>query len=110
MDKPKDMPFVRIWTNKFMSWFISSMVKQKIPDTQCGYRLIKKDVLSKINLVSYNFEIESEILIKAARLGFKIESVPIKSVYAGEKSRINPVVDTIRFFKFAIKELWTSRN
>lgn len=108
MSKTKDMPVIRSVTNKFMSWLISSVIKQRIPDTQCGFRLIKREVLEKIKLKTTKYEIESELLIKAARLGFKIESVPIKTVYAGEKSQINPVMDTVRFIKFIAREIWTS--
>lgn len=106
----KDMPLIRILTNKLMSWFISSLAKQKIPDTQCGFRLIKKEVLKKIDLRTRKYETESEIIIKAARLGFKIESVPIKTIYQGEKSQINPVIDTLRFINFIFRELWTTKS
>ena len=105
MSKTRNMPLLRILTNKFMSWLISQVARQKIYDTQCGFRLIKSDVLRKVSLKTSKFEIESELLIEASRLGFKIESVPIKSVYAGEKSQINPFLDTIRFIKFILKEL-----
>jgi glycosyltransferase involved in cell wall biosynthesis len=110
MQKTKNMPLTRILTNKFMSWLISRIAKQRIPDSQCGFRLIKRDVLNKINLVTSKFEIESEMLIKGSRLGFKIESVPIRTVYSDEKSRINPVIDTLRFIRFVINELWTTKS
>lgn len=100
------MPLLRVLTNKFMSRLISSIVKQEIPDTQCGFRLIKSDVLRILNLRTCKYDTESEILIKAARSGFKIESVPIDSIYRGEKSKINPLIDSIRFFKLIIRELW----
>ncbi|MDD3988013.1 MAG: glycosyltransferase family 2 protein [Candidatus Omnitrophica bacterium] len=93
------MPFLRVMTNKFMSWLISAISKQEIPDTQCGFRLIKCEVLRKIELKTSKFETESEILIKASRMGFKIKSIPIKSVYGKEKSQINPFIDTLRFIK-----------
>jgi hypothetical protein len=92
-----------------MSWLISKVAKQKIPDTQCGFRLIKREVLEKLNLKTVKYETESEIIIQASRLGFKIESVPIKTIYGGEKSQINPFIDTLRFMRFIIKELWTMR-
>jgi len=110
MLKKKDMPLIRILTNKLMSWFISSLVKQKIPDTQCGFRLIKKEVLKKINLHTRKYETESEIIIQAARRGFKIESVPIKSIYAGQKSQINPLIDTLRFIRFISGEITKKRE
>ncbi|MFA6217106.1 MAG: glycosyltransferase family 2 protein [Candidatus Omnitrophota bacterium] len=110
MNQLRTMPFIRIQTNKLMSWIISQLCKQKIPDSQCGFRLIRKEVLSKINLKTYKYEAESEILIQAARLGFTIKSIPVKTVYQGEKSNIHPVWDTIRFIRFIIKELWITRH
>lgn len=107
MQRIRNMPLLRLFTNKFMSWLISAVAKQKIPDTQCGFRLIKQEVFKKVRLSTSKYETESEILIKCARLGFKIESVPIKSIYMGEKSNINPFIDTLRFVKFILKELWT---
>ncbi|MDD5496210.1 MAG: glycosyltransferase family 2 protein [Candidatus Omnitrophica bacterium] len=99
------MPFVRVATNLFMSYLISRLARVPIPDTQCGYRLLKRDVLKRINLETSNFEIESEMIIKAAKEGFKIESVPISSLYRDERSRINPVIDTIRFFRLLLRIL-----
>ena len=74
-----------------------------IPDTQCGFKLIKRNVLANTKFEVSNFEIESEILLRAARKGFKIESVPVKTVYQGETSKIKPIFDTIRFIHFLIR-------
>lgn len=103
MSDTSSMPLVRNITNKFMSYVISKLCGHKIPDTQCGFKLIKRKILEDINLESSNYEIESEILIKAAKKGFKIYSVPIKTVYKGEMSKINPIIDTIRFLALLIK-------
>jgi len=110
MHKPKSMPWHRFLTNKGMSWFISSITKQHIPDSQCGFRLIKREVLEKMDLKTRKYEIESEVLIKGARLGYKIEAVSIKTIYTGQKSQINPLIDTLRFIRFAWVELWISRR
>jgi glycosyltransferase involved in cell wall biosynthesis len=96
----KAMPYVRKTTNRFMSYVISKMCGQRIPDTQCGYRLIKRKVLEEVKLDSANFEIESELLVRASRKSFRISSVPIKTIYRGEKSNINPMLDTLRFITF----------
>ena len=100
MLEAKGMPPVRWLTNKFMSFLISCFCHQSIPDSQCGFRLIDVRVLKKMNLQTDNFEIESEMLLEAAKNGFRIESVPIATVYEGQHSAINPWKDTIRFFKF----------
>lgn len=110
MTRTKSMPWIRVITNKFMSRLISYVTKQNIPDSQCGFRLIKKELLVKMKLTTLKYEIESEVLIKAARLGFIIASVPIKTVYRSENSRINPFIDTLRFFRYIIKELWTTQS
>ena len=34
---------------------------------------------------------------------FKINFIPIQTIYNRQTSKINPVVDTIRFFKFILK-------
>ena len=100
---PEKIPAARLYTNKFMSYLISALCRQDIPDTQCGYKLIKKDVLKVISIKSRKFEIESELLVKTAKAGFKINSIPIKSIYAGEKSKIAPLADTVRFIRFLIR-------
>jgi glycosyltransferase involved in cell wall biosynthesis len=107
MSSPGKMPLVRVATNTFMSLIISGICRQNIPDTQCGFRLIKAAILKKINLISLNYEIESELLIKASRLGLRIVSVPIKSVYEGQLSLINPLVDTWRFFVLLVRLMRT---
>ncbi len=103
------MPRVRLWTNNFMSWLISCVSGQKIPDTQCGFRYIGAVVLRAVKLASCDYEIESEVLIQASRCGFKIHSVPVKTIYGDEDSKINPCVDTWRFIIFIIKQLFQKR-
>ena len=103
MDDTSRMPPERIWINRLMSLLISILAGQKVPDTQCGFRLIKARLLESVKLESSNYEIESEMIIKAARCGYRIESVPIKTIYEDQKSRIHPVFDTLRFFLFLIK-------
>jgi len=110
MFKTKKMPALRYLTNKFMSWIISGMIRQRVPDTQCGFRLIKSELLKKMKLQAPKFEVESEMLFRAYGEGFKIESILVHTVYAHEKSHINPFIDTIRFFKFILRELWTRRS
>jgi glycosyltransferase involved in cell wall biosynthesis len=106
MSNPEKMPLVRFITNLLMSSIISIICRQNIPDTQCGYRLIKCEALKKMRLISYNYEIESELLLRASRLRFKITSVPIKSVYEGQTSLINPFLDTWRFFMLLFRILF----
>ncbi|MFA5320588.1 MAG: glycosyltransferase family 2 protein [Candidatus Omnitrophota bacterium] len=105
MAKPGAMPFSRWLTNKIMSLLLSCLTRQSIPDSQCGFRFIAAPLLEKLKLSCSNYEIESEMLMDAGRSGYKIFSVPVKSVYRGTKSQINPVIDTLRFFRFIRRQL-----
>jgi glycosyltransferase involved in cell wall biosynthesis len=100
--KASNMPPLRRITNVCMSSIISFFSCQWIPDTQCGYRLITREVLEKIHLCTTHFEAESEMLIKASWKGFRISSVLIQTVYRNEKSKIRPLSDTLRFFLMII--------
>jgi glycosyltransferase involved in cell wall biosynthesis len=99
------MPCTRRITNRCMSWLLSKFAHQHIPDTQCGFRLIKKEVLEKLTLRTCNFDTESEIILCASRMGAKVDSIPVKTVYRDAKSHINPCVDTVRFLKFLTREI-----
>lgn len=103
MSSRKEMPAVRWLTNRFTSFLISIICKQHIPDSQCGFRLIRKCLLQELKPSSDNYEIESEIIIQAHQKGFKIQSIPIRTIYARETSQINPLVDSFRFFRFILK-------
>jgi len=110
MHNPQGMPLVRLATNRFMSWLISLFCRQHVPDTQCGFRLIKTNALRAIKLESSDFEIETEVLIKASKKGFKIASVGIKTIYRDEISKIQPVRDTFRFIAYLWRELWRKND
>ena len=106
MHDPKGMPLLRLATNAFMSWIISLICRQQIKDTQCGFRLIAADVLKSVKLECSDFEIETELLVKASRKGFKIASVNIQSIYRNEVSKIRPFRDTLRFIRYAASTIF----
>lgn len=103
MGDPKGMPLKRRITNWVMSSLISFIAGQRMPDTQCGYRLVKTDVLRSVPLTTDKYEIDSEVLIGASKAGFKIKSIPIKSIYGRQKSHIRPFADTARFISYIIR-------
>ncbi len=110
MQAPVGMPLVRRITNRLTSYVISKVTSTSIPDSQCGFRLIRTEVLKKLNLSAMKYEIESEILIEAAKNNFNIESIPVKTIYADQKSRINPVVDTIRFWSLIGRNVFRKKQ
>ena len=94
------MPRVRWYTNRAMSAMLSRLCRQAIPDSQCGFRWIAREVLERCPLSAERFEIESELLVAASRAGFAIASVPVRSIYDRHTSTIRPWQDTWRFLRF----------
>ena len=99
MKDVSSMPRVRRFVNRWMSQQISAVCGQEIPDTQCGYRLLHRQLIPELLGGAARFDYETEMLIIASHKGFRIASVPISTVYSDEVSSIHPVRDTIRFFK-----------
>ncbi|MDD3777701.1 MAG: glycosyltransferase family 2 protein [Actinomycetota bacterium] len=111
LDQTGDMPFIRLATNVFTSWLISQIGGKKIKDVQCGYRYINSKVLQQVKIETANFDTEPEILLKASWLGFNIQNIPIKTIYHQDfTSYVNPVTDTIKFFKLVFRSLKQKRK
>ncbi len=99
MGDVREMPAVRRFVNRYMSRRISRVCGQEIPDTQCGFRMLHASVIPDLLGGTERFEYETEMLIKVSRRGFRIDAVPVSTVYSDEVSSIHPVRDTLRFLK-----------
>src|ERR1700752_3708439 len=92
-------PLGRRMLDRHMSDQISRVWGQKIPDTQCGYRMLDRQLIPDMLHGGHRYEYETEALIIASRKGYRIESVPITTVYTDQVSKIHPARDSLRFFK-----------
>jgi len=99
MDRTVGMPWLRKRTNAFTSRLVSRLAGTEIPDSQNGYRLFRVECLAGLQLRTTRYDTESEILVRLARRGWRIGSVAVSTVYGDEKSSINPIIDTYRFFR-----------
>ena len=101
----ENMPKIRYIVNRFMSWIISLMAGQHIIDSQCGFRLVHKDVFAH-KLENEGFGLETEMLVVVGRLGGEVANVPVKCIYNEKRvSKVRPFKDTLRFFKLIFKLL-----
>jgi glycosyltransferase involved in cell wall biosynthesis len=100
------MPFIRRVVNRCMSSQISRLCGQRIPDTQCGFRMVHRQMVPELLGGGHRFDYETEVLIIASRKGYRIESVPITTVYSDEVSKIHPLRDALRFSKL----MWRYRK
>jgi len=94
------MPWLRRGVNRWMSRRISRLTGRRLPDTQCGFRLMRLDAWAQVRLNADHFEIESELLCKFIASGHEIQFVPVRVIYRGENSKIQPLRDTRRWFRW----------
>jgi glycosyltransferase involved in cell wall biosynthesis len=106
MNNLAGMPFIRRVVNRYMSRRISRLCGQEIPDTQCGFRMVHRQLVPELLRGGNRFEYETEVLITASRRGYRIESVPITTIYSDQVSKIHPLRDALRFFKL----MWRYRK
>lgn len=100
MIQPAGMPWLRRGVNRWMSRRISRLTGQALPDTQCGFRLMRLDAWARVHVDADHFEIESELLCKFIAAGYRVEFVPVRVIYCNERSKIQPVRDTHRWFRW----------
>lgn len=100
MHDTQRMPWLRRMTNRWMSEQLSALTGLELPDTQCGFRLMNLETWAKFPSATAHFEIESEVLLAFSAAGARIEFVPIQVIYRSERSKINPLRDTMRWFRW----------
>lgn len=105
MDRVGEMPWIRQLTNRLTSAIVSGLAGRRIPDSQSGYRFIRSDLIGRLRLTTDRYDTESEMLIQAGRMGCRIGSLPISSVYRDQQSAIRPGRDTLRFIRLALKTM-----
>jgi glycosyltransferase involved in cell wall biosynthesis len=79
---------------RLFNLLIKVFTRAAVSDSQSGYRVMKSEVLRNMSLKSGGYEIESEMLVKTARQGFRVREVPIsfeQRTYG--TSRLDPMVD-----------------
>jgi len=106
MVEKERIPKYRYYTNLLGIYFISKVSGQSLDDSQSGFRLYRKEVIERIPLKTSGFETETEILIKAGRMGYRIVSVPIGVNYDGVKSHYRRLRDTYRISLLVLKMMF----
>jgi glycosyltransferase involved in cell wall biosynthesis len=100
MQNTSRMPALRAFVNRWMSLQISKLAGCALPDSQCGFRLVHLPTWAAMPIGATHFEIESDMLLAFAAHGYRIDFVPIQVIYKNEQSKIHPVRDTIRWFRW----------
>jgi len=97
------MPIHRKISNYLTSFLISLKTGVNIPDSQCGFRAFKTELLKKILPDGNGFEAESEMIIRAAKAGYSFGFVDIPTIYGGDNSKMKNVSATFGFLRTLLK-------
>jgi glycosyltransferase involved in cell wall biosynthesis len=102
------MTFLRRFWNRLGVKAVARRCHADITDSQSGFRLIRTDVLKKVDFSTSRFETELELLIKACKKGFGVLSVSINTekVDGTCSSHFKPVGDTWRVCKLFLRSLF----
>jgi len=76
---PIERPFNRTFFSFFYSRFFRILFRNPIIDPQCGFKLFRKEIVSELfkNISTTGFAFDSEVIVKAYSLNYKIVEVPI---------------------------------
>lgn len=93
------MPPERIFSNRVSSALVSLLAGKWIPDSQCGFRMIRVSRIDALDLKTDHYELETELLVKALRQGCTVGFCPVPVIYTETESHIQHGLDTWRFLK-----------
>ncbi|MFC1682103.1 glycosyltransferase family 2 protein [Nanoarchaeota archaeon] len=103
------------FSHRLANWFFTFIVRQfygaNVTDTCTGYFAWKREVVDELNgyIKSPGFAIESEMITKMAKMGFRISSVPITYAPRAGESKLSPVWDGLKITKMLIQNIFWRR-
>ncbi len=92
-------PLYREIMGKLFNKFVKIFVMSEFIDTQCGFKLFRKDAAKKVfkQQILEGFSFDVEILYLSIRNGFKVKEVPVKW-FNSPQSKVTPVKSSFRMF------------
>jgi hypothetical protein len=67
---------VRYFGNRIVTSLINALVRSSLTDSQYGFRAFRKEFISKLSLRANGWDIETEIVARAAKRRGRIVEVP----------------------------------
>lgn len=92
----QEMAGLRAFWNRFGVWCVRRRTGLAVSDSQSGLRYYSARLLRDVRLTSTGYDLEMEIVMKAWRQGFAVDSVPVAARVADGRatSHYRPVRDT----------------
>jgi glycosyltransferase involved in cell wall biosynthesis len=96
-DNKTKIPKINRTGNRMFNDLIWYLTGAKITDSQSGFRAIRSSLIKSMNLGSYGYEVESEMLVKALKMGARVTETPISFVQRTVgNSKLDPIRDGTR--------------
>jgi glycosyltransferase involved in cell wall biosynthesis len=100
------MPGLNQVGNRFSTYWLGLFAGQPVGDSQSGFRVYPRAVIAAPPRTT-GFEVESELLLRAARLGLTIRPVTITTIYQPPETRTShfrKVRDTLRIIALVLRQ------
>lgn len=93
-----EMSAVRRASNRLSSRAISFAAGQRLNDIQTGFRFYSRRLVETVGFPESRFEAESAVVVRAARRGFRVLTVPVHLAFADGRttSHYRPLIDSLR--------------
>jgi glycosyltransferase involved in cell wall biosynthesis len=105
------MPLVRRASNTVGRLAFSWAMRRRIRDNQSGYRLLSRRLMEAVlGSGERGFEFEMDMIVVAVKRGWRIEGVPIRTIYGEEKSNIKPLQHVVHFFRMVRQARRSARS
>jgi glycosyltransferase involved in cell wall biosynthesis len=94
------MPLVRRVSNTIGRMAFSWAIGRRVRDNQSGYRLLSRRLIEAVlESTEQGYEFEMDMILIAVKRRWRIEGVPIRTIYGEEKSNIKPIQHVAHFFR-----------
>ncbi len=91
------MGWDRRLSNRLSTRLLNQASGLELRDSQCGFRLLGHGLWQRVRLTGRAFDLESQLLLQAARLGATVRQVPVRQRPAEVPSHIRRLPDSLRF-------------
>ena len=99
-----EIPRLRRFPKEILRRFASWLVGEPIPDVNSGLRAFRREVFSRYRaILPDGFSLTTTLTIAMLRGGYEVVFLPIDYAARTGRSKIRPILDTLRFFQLAFR-------
>jgi glycosyltransferase involved in cell wall biosynthesis len=104
------MSRLRRVSNRLSSGAISLAAGRRLSDVQTGFRFYSHHLFATTGFPERRFDAESAVVVRAARLGLRIATVPVRLAFADGRttSHYRPVVDSLLIARAVVRARLTT--